>query len=43
MACEGSTFDNVVYAELSEKPGIKDFTMDKNSCYAADVNTIQYQ
>ena len=35
MACEGNTYDNAVYAEVSEKPGIKEFTMDKNSCYAA--------
>ena len=35
MACEGNTYDNAVYAEVREKPGSKEFTMDKNSCYAA--------
>ena len=35
MACEGNTHDNAVYAEVSEKPGIKEFTIDKNSCDAA--------
>ena len=40
MACEGNTYDNAVYAEVSEKPGVKEFIIDKNSCYA---NTIQYQ
>ena len=34
MACEGVSYDNAVYAEVSEKPAVEEFTIDKNSCYA---------
>ena len=34
MACEGISYDNAVYDEVSEKPAVEEFTIDKNSCYA---------
>ena len=39
MACKGMSYDNAVYDEVSKKPGVKEFTMDKNSCYAMPSNT----
>ena len=38
MACEGNTYDNAVYAGVRKKPGSKEFTMDKNGCYAAAMS-----
>ena len=36
MADEGvPSCGNAVYVEVSEKPDVKEFTIDKNSCYAA--------